>query len=216
MRLKLDGLARWLRHSASGRWLGASIGAFYIRLVNLTTRWTVEGRDHYDRALAGDTGVIAVGWHGRLFMAVFWVPRGRQRRHTVAMISNNRDGDLISALVARFRVVAVRGSSYDHAKRREKGGAEAYAGAGRALMEKKALVAITPETSPSPISMIRAPASRTLAIFSAWRGRSRIQTTRSATSVFLAWARFFRFVAGVSSRSTTPSGKPPPTAILSI
>ena len=31
---------------------------------------------------------------------------------------------------------------------------------------------MTPETSPSPISMIRAPASRTLAISSAWRGLS--------------------------------------------
>ena len=50
-----------------------------------------------------------------------------------------------------------------------------------------------PTTSPSPISMMRAPASRTLAISSAWRGRSRMQTTRSATSTFLALARSARF-----------------------
>src|SRR5437868_6683469 len=77
-------------------------------------------------------------------------------------------------------------------------------------------VAMTPATSPSPISMMRAPASRTLAIRSAWRGRSRMQTTRSAISAFLARARFFKFSAGAASRSTTPSGSPPPTAILSI
>lgn len=150
MGLKLKGLAHWLRHSATGRWLSSHIGAFYMRLVHWTTRWSIEGRAHYDQALAGGTGVIAVGWHGRLFMSVFWVPRGRQRRHTVAMISNNRDGDLISALVARFGVVAVRGSTYDHAKRRDKGGAEAFAGADRALRDKKALVAITPDGPRGP------------------------------------------------------------------
>ena len=52
-------------------------------------------------------------------------------------------------------------------------------------------VAMTPLTSPSEISTMRAPASRTLAISSAWRGRSRMQTTRSATSDFFACARFF-------------------------
>ncbi len=39
---------------------------------------------------------------------------------------------------------------------------------------------------------MRAPASRTLAISSAWRGRSRMQTTRSATSACLALARLLQ------------------------
>src|SRR6266850_1416167 len=77
-------------------------------------------------------------------------------------------------------------------------------------------VAITPLTSPSPISAMRAPAARTLAISSEWRGRSRMQTTRSAISAFLALARFLRLVAGSSSISTRSSGSPPPTAILSM
>src|ERR1700736_1348325 len=77
-------------------------------------------------------------------------------------------------------------------------------------------VAMTPLTSPSPISAMRAPAARTLAISSEWRGRSRMQTTRSAISAFFACARFLRLTTGSSSRSTTSSGSPPPTAILSI
>ena len=77
-------------------------------------------------------------------------------------------------------------------------------------------VAMTPLTSPSEISVIRAPASRTLAISSAWRGRSRMHTTRSATSTFFALARFFKLTDGGSSRSTRSSGNPPPTAILSM
>lgn len=150
MAKRLDGLARWLRHAPSGRAIGAAIGAFYIRLVNRTTRWRIEGREHYDQALARGTGVIAVGWHGRLFMSVYWVPQGAQRRHTIAMISNNRDGDLITALVAKFGVLAVRGSTYDHAKKRDKGGAQAYGGAERTLIEDQALVAITPDGPRGP------------------------------------------------------------------
>ena len=51
---------------------------------------------------------------------------------------------------------------------------------------------------------------------SAWRGRSRMQTTRSEISAFFARARFRKLTAGSSSRSTRSSGKPPPTAILSM
>ncbi len=70
--------------------------------------------------------------------------------------------------------------------------------------------AMTPATSPSPISLMRGTGRAHLAsISSAWRGRSRMQTTRSATSTFLALARSFRFSAGVLSRSTMPSGRPP-------
>ena len=53
---------------------------------------------------------------------------------------------------------------------------------------------MTPPTSPSPISMMRAPAARTLAISSAWRGRSRMQTTRSAISRLLGLRQVFQVV----------------------
>ena len=142
-----DGIGRWLRHSATGQWIGAGLGALYIRFVNLTTRWQVIGREKFDELLAPGTGLIAVIWHGRLFMSPVWAPRGRR---TVAMISNNRDGDLISAIVGRFGVFAVRGSTYDHAKRRDKGGAEAYGGAQRELTQNKAVVAITPDGPRGP------------------------------------------------------------------
>ena len=160
MRVKLDGLARWLRHSATGRSIASRIGAFYIRLVNWTTRWQVLGRGYYDAALTPGTGVIAVGWHGRLFMAPHWVPGGSQRRYTVAMISNNRDGELIAAVVRRFGVVAVRGSTYDHEKRRDKGGAEAFSGAERSLRERGALVAITPDGPRGPRMRVQLGAAR--------------------------------------------------------
>ena len=142
-----QGIGGWLRKSPVGRFAGAHIGAAYIRLVNLSTRWDRIGTENYSGLLKQGTGVIATAWHGRLFMAPLWVPRGRR---AVAMISRNDDGELISALVARFRVVAIRGSTYDRAKGRDKGGAEVFAEAIEELSQRHALMAITPDGPRGP------------------------------------------------------------------
>lgn len=142
----LDRVGRWFRQARAGQALAARLGGAYMRLVHATTRWQIEGRAHYDGLLAGEAGVIASAWHGRLFLSPFWVDPGRP---AVALISNNRDGDLIAALVRRFGVVAVRGSTYDVAKQRDKGGAQAYAEA-LVHLDRRALVAITPDGPRGP------------------------------------------------------------------
>ncbi|MEM6905298.1 MAG: lysophospholipid acyltransferase family protein [Pseudomonadota bacterium] len=142
------GIARWLRQSPSGRAVGSRIGAGYIQLVTRTTRWQVEGKAIFDRLVAEEHGgIIATIWHGRLFMSPTYAPV--DRRHVIAMISNNHDGQLIADVVARWGVTAVRGSTYDRAKSREKGGAEAYAGAMQGLREG-AVVAISPDGPRGP------------------------------------------------------------------
>lgn len=140
-------LLRRLRHSGPGRRVLAALGAFWIWLVLRTTRWQVEGREHLDALLARGGGIIPCLWHGRLFMSPTWAPPGRR---TVAMISNNADGELIAGVVGWFGVDAVRGSTYDRAKRRDKGGREAYAGAAEALGGHDAVVAITPDGPRGP------------------------------------------------------------------
>ena len=72
---------------------------------------------------------------------------------------------------------------------------------------------IAPATSPSVISRIRAPASRTSAISCSCRGRSRMHTVMSDTDRFLALAtwRMFSPIGAVMSMASTASG---PTAIL--
>ncbi|MEO1493738.1 MAG: lysophospholipid acyltransferase family protein [Pseudomonadota bacterium] len=147
MTFSLDGLGRWLRHSPTGRQIGGRLGAFYIRIVTWTVRWQVEGQENLDAVLARGCGFIPSIWHGRLFMSATFAP---PRRRTVAMISNNRDGDLISAIVWRFGVFSVRGSTYDHAKQRDKGGREAFSGAYEELTERAAVVAITPDGPRGP------------------------------------------------------------------
>lgn len=138
---------RRLRERPAGRWLLSRLGALAMRLVHATTRWTVVGAAH--RAAVVETGgpFIAAFWHGRLFFSPFWVPRGRR---TLAVISNNHDGALISDTVARFGVEAVRGSTADPRKRfRDKGGRLAFAAA-LAALEAGAVVGITPDGPRGP------------------------------------------------------------------
>lgn len=142
-----DRAGRWLRGARLGQAMAARLGAAYMRLVAATTRWQINGRDAYDAALRHPGGVIACAWHGRLFMSPFWTAPPRP---AVAVISQARDGDLIAALVSRFNVVAVRGSTYDREKRRDKGGAEAFAGALSALVDDHSLIAITPDGPRGP------------------------------------------------------------------
>lgn len=185
MERSADGIGGWLRKSATGRLLAAHLGAFYIRLVAWTTRWDRIGRQNYDRLLQGDTGVIATAWHGRLFMAPLWVPRNRR---TIAMISRNDDGELISALVRRFKVNAIRGSTYDHEKKREKGGSEVYSDAVQELTGHKALVAITPDGPRGP----RMRAQRGIARLSIETGApiQPIAFSVRRGKVFRSWDRF--------------------------
>ncbi len=145
--MAIESLARWLRHSKTGRAAAARLGALYIRLVNGTTRWRIEGRERYDRLLAEGTGVIVVMWHGRLFMSPYF---GDRQRRTVAMISNNQDGELITGIVGRFGIHSVRGSTYDRGKARDKGGLRAYVGARRELRRERAIIGMSPDGPRGP------------------------------------------------------------------
>jgi lysophospholipid acyltransferase (LPLAT)-like uncharacterized protein len=184
--VSIEGLARWLRHSGTGRAAAARLGALYIRLVNATTRWRVEGREHYDKLLAGGTGVVVVMWHGRLFMSPYF---GDRRRRTVAMISNNQDGELITAIVGRFGIHAVRGSTYDRAKARDKGGLRAYVGARRELRRERAIIGMSPDGPRGP-RMRAQPGAAQLAI----ETRCPVQPVAFSTRrgrVLASWDRFF-------------------------
>ena len=123
----------------------ARIGALYVRLVHATTRWEVRGQTNLDAA-AG-SAVIAAFWHGRLFLSPMMKPPGRRR---VAMISHNRDGTMIAALAARFGVSAVRGSTHDRRKGRDKGGAAAYRAALARLADPATILAVTPDGPRGP------------------------------------------------------------------
>ena len=140
-------IPRRLGRALAGSNAAAVLISFYIWLVARTTRWTVIGRDGWNALAARPEGFVCTTWHGRLFMSPTYAPPDKR---AVAMISPSRDGDLIAAIVGRWGVAAVRGSSHDHAKRKAKGGAEAYVAAARELSENGALIAITPDGPRGP------------------------------------------------------------------
>ncbi|MEM7745701.1 MAG: lysophospholipid acyltransferase family protein [Pseudomonadota bacterium] len=202
----LDGVSRWLRGAPTGQFLSSHLGAFYIRCVVATTRWEILGwDDHRAEVLKGGQGVIAAIWHGRLFLSAIWPPKDRR---SVAMISNNRDGDLIAAIVRRFGVSSVRGSTFDREKMRDKGGAQAFSGALREL-HGGSMVAITPDGPRGP----RMRAQRGAALLSIQSGCPVLPLTFSVVrgKVTRSWDRFL--IPWPFGRGVQIFGKPiwPPT-----
>src|ERR1700682_3202474 len=93
-----------------------------IKLVGWTTRFEVEGWEHFEAASAGGPGPVHAGWHECIYLGVyFW-----QKRRIVYMTSRSFDGEYIARFLQRFGFGAVRGSS-------SRGGA-------RALIEMARLV----------------------------------------------------------------------------
>ena len=140
-------IPRRLGRALAGSKAAAALISFYIWLVARTTRWIVTGRAGWDALAAKPEGFVCTTWHGRLFMSPTIAPPDKR---AVAMISASRDGDLIAAIVGRWGVAAVRGSSHDHAKHKAKGGAEAYVAAARELSRNGALIGITPDGPRGP------------------------------------------------------------------
>jgi lysophospholipid acyltransferase (LPLAT)-like uncharacterized protein len=95
----------------------ARLLGLYLAFALRTTRWSVEGREHMLRHAAGAPVVVAF-WHERLpMMPMLWVkarqsPEGRAARNRVhVLVSQHRDGRFIGAVVSRFALDVVLGSS---------------------------------------------------------------------------------------------------------
>ena len=97
-------LSKRLLNAEATRRLLAFLVYLYVRLVERTTRFAVD--DSRLRTLDADgRGGIATFWHGRMMLLhSAWTPRPR-RFHM--MISNHRDGALISAAIRHMRVDTV-------------------------------------------------------------------------------------------------------------
>ncbi|HET6195720.1 MAG TPA: lysophospholipid acyltransferase family protein [Acetobacteraceae bacterium] len=95
----------------------ARILGFYLAFALRTTRWSVDGYEHMAPHAAGAPVVVAF-WHERLpMMPMLWV-KARQtegwrkapnRAHV--LVSQHRDGRFIGAVVSRFALDVVLGSS---------------------------------------------------------------------------------------------------------
>ncbi|MGE0844656.1 MAG: lysophospholipid acyltransferase family protein [Flavobacteriaceae bacterium] len=108
------------------RALGKSI-ATYLKLVNATTRYTVEPADIFDTVEARLPVIIAM-WHGEHFMIPFINRRGWSAK---ALISRHRDGEINAVAAEALGIGTIRGSGDHYGRFAAKGGVSAF----RLMME---------------------------------------------------------------------------------
>lgn len=127
--------------SSSGvQWILASIAAFYIWILWITTRWTFLGEDTPNTLVQNNQGFITCFWHNRLFMlGPTW-----KRRHDAfhMLISAHKDGALISKAVSFFGIKTIAGST-------NKAGGKALKDMVRCL-KNNGVVGITPDGPRGP------------------------------------------------------------------
>lgn len=83
--------------------------AFYvlINLIGRTTRFEVEGWEHWEAATREGRQPIYAFWHNRVFLGTYYF----RRRGIVVMTSQSFDGEYIARFIQRFGYGVARGSS---------------------------------------------------------------------------------------------------------
>jgi lysophospholipid acyltransferase (LPLAT)-like uncharacterized protein len=138
----------WRKHLAHAHWIRAAIGAFgafYLKLVWRTTRFTVEPEDIYAR-VDRDYPIILAMWHGQHFLTPF-VKRPHDR--VKVLISRHRDGEVNAIAAEKLGIETVRGSGNHGGDFSRKGGVAAFVTMVAALKEGyiMALTADVPKVS---------------------------------------------------------------------
>jgi hypothetical protein len=113
-------LKKLLRSDAVQGFLGWVLGT-YIRLILNTVRWRHENLECVEPVLSGDSGAIALFWHGRIPLCLATAPQWWRKR-TRAFVSPSADGEFIAQALAMAGFPAIRVSSAkkgDSAKARQ-------------------------------------------------------------------------------------------------
>ena len=85
----------------------------YIRFVKKTTKWDLRGIETFYENLEKYGSVIFIAWHGRVPMIPpFW----DKRKNLKALVSPHRDGQMIAAMLKRFGIGTINGSTNENAK----------------------------------------------------------------------------------------------------
>jgi lysophospholipid acyltransferase (LPLAT)-like uncharacterized protein len=91
--------------------VGAWVGVRLMKLLGGSLRWELKDEAGYLTRPVGDP-VLVAAWHNRIFalpLCYQWLCKAR--RPLTVLTSASRDGGFLSALVARFGIGSVRGSS---------------------------------------------------------------------------------------------------------
>lgn len=141
-------LSRLLRSPAAQTCFAVATAA-YLRFALRTTRWTLYGREHL-APIAGEAPGVVAFWHERLpLMPALWAETRAMNpaRRVHVLVSRHRDGRFIGAVVGRFAMELVHGSSARPGK--ANGGSSGLRAMLAALRERE-LVAITPDGPRGP------------------------------------------------------------------
>jgi lysophospholipid acyltransferase (LPLAT)-like uncharacterized protein len=114
-----------------------TVGAFVIGALARTWRVRSIGREHFDGERRVGRSVIFAFWHGQMLPLVV-----EHQRPSYMLISDHRDGEIITQIVKRFGVRTIRGSS-------SRGAARALLQLARTLQEGGD-VGITPDGPRGP------------------------------------------------------------------
>jgi len=112
-------------------WIVSLLGYWIIRIIGSTIRWRAEGIEVMASHSPGAGRNIYAFWHGRLFMAMYYL----RNRGIVVMTSGSRDGEFIMGVCRRFGYGAARGSS-------SRGGSRALAEMMRKLRSNEVILTI--------------------------------------------------------------------------
>jgi lysophospholipid acyltransferase (LPLAT)-like uncharacterized protein len=106
-------MKRFLRYPLVQATLARTLG-LYLSVALRTTRWTLDGAAFVAPYAAGEP-VIGAFWHERLpLMPALWLLTRRSspgRNQVHVLVSKHRDGQFIGAVVRRFNINVVLGSS---------------------------------------------------------------------------------------------------------
>jgi lysophospholipid acyltransferase (LPLAT)-like uncharacterized protein len=98
-----------LRNAGVQAFLGWVLGV-YFRVMLSTVRWRHENLACVEPTLAGDSGAIALFWHGRVPLCLATAPQWWRKR-TRAFVSPSSDGQFIADALAMAGFPAIRVSS---------------------------------------------------------------------------------------------------------
>ncbi len=119
----------------------AAVGCFFIRLWLRTLRFEIIDHAGVLR-VPPERPLVWTFWHNRLFVMSFMFEKFFRGRRGTALASASKDGEIIAAVMKRFGIDAIRGSS-------SRRGAAAMMEMKRAI-EAGSIMAITPDGPRGP------------------------------------------------------------------
>ena len=119
-------MKKFFRNVMRSSWVQRALGvlaAEYLRFVWLTTKFSYEPADVYDRVLPHQPLILAF-WHGQHFMTPFI--KNKKEYRAKVLVSRHRDGEFNAIAAERLGIGTIRGSGDHGGAFHRKGGVGAF------------------------------------------------------------------------------------------